>query len=480
MIFSSVIFLFVFLPLVLFVYFVILRKHRRAQNIFLCIASLFFYAWGEPKFVFVLILSIIVNWIFGLLVSNNLKNKKVSKVYVALDIIFNLVVIFIFKYLAFSISNINILAEKSLISVPSIVLPIGISFFTFQAISYVVDIYRRRAKAQKSLLNVGLYISFFPALIAGPIVRYETIADQIENRKENWDDFSQGCNRFIVGLGKKVLLSNSMAIVADAAFLTNTNSAAMPDDGTVLSVSMAWLGALAYTLQIYFDFSGYSDMAIGLGKMFGFHLLENFNYPYISKSATEFWRRWHISLGSWFRDYVYIPLGGSHVKSKFRHIFNLFVVWLCTGIWHGANWTFIAWGLMYFILIVLEKFTGFEKISTKFNFFKHIYLLLFVVIGWVIFRAENLNLAVDYLQTMFGLGETSLLDSMFIEYLRQYAVFFLFAILFSFPVVPALKQYIKDNLIIQTTYSACVILAFIISISFIVKGSYNPFIYFNF
>ena len=322
MLFSSVEFIFIFLPIVIFVYYVLLRKSRTLQNIFLTFSSLLFYAWGEPKFVIVMIISILINWYLAIRVDKKRENKKSIKLLLCMTIIINLSILFIFKYLMFTLTNINNIFGSNL-SVPNITLPIGISFFTFQAISYVIDVYRKNGEVQKNPLNVALYIAFFPQLIAGPIVRYETIAKQIKSRQETFDDFASGVCRFMVGLGKKVLLSNTLAIVADNAF--NMNSI------NELSVLMAWLGAIAYTFQIYYDFSGYSDMAIGLGKMFGFSFLENFNYPYISKSISEFWRRWHISLGSWFRDYVYFPLGGSRVDTKKRLLFNLFVVWFLRG-----------------------------------------------------------------------------------------------------------------------------------------------------
>lgn len=476
MLFSSNIFIFIFLPIVLFVYYVLLKKSRVLQNIFLLIASLFFYAWGEPKFVLIMIISIGVNWAFGLIISKNRKNKRKSHILIFFDIFFNLFIIFVFKYLMFTIENVNAVFGAS-IKVPEIALPIGISFFTFQAISYVIDVYREKGEAQKNPLNVGLYISFFPQLIAGPIVRYETIAEQIKTRKETFEDFSNGVVRFIVGLGKKVLLSNSMAVVADFAFSqTVSNGGAYGS----LSTCMAWLGALAYTFQIFFDFSGYSDMAIGLGKMFGFHFLENFNYPYISKSATEFWRRWHISLGSWFRDYVYIPLGGSRVNSSARHIFNLFVVWLCTGIWHGANWTFILWGLLYFVLLVFEKYSNYLKTGNSLGgrIGKHVYTLFFVVMGWVLFRAENLHVAAEYYSVMFGAG--SIIDDNFLLYLREYAVYFVAAIFFSMPIVPMLEKKFSESLLMKIVSIIVLLGIFAVSVSFIVKGSYSPFIYFNF
>ncbi|MDD6275702.1 MAG: MBOAT family protein, partial [Clostridia bacterium] len=315
-------------------------------------------------------------------------------------------------------------------------------------------------------LNVAIYISFFPQLIAGPIVRYSTISEQISSRRENLDCFSDGVYRFMVGFCKKVIIANNVALVADAAFGSDK-----------LSTSMAWLGALAYTLQIFFDFSGYSDMAIGLGKMFGFDFLENFNYPYISASVSEFWRRWHISLGSWFRDYVYIPLGGSRVK-KPRLIFNLFVVWFLTGLWHGAEWTFIVWGLMYFVLLTLEKTTGFNK---KIGPFKYIYTIFFVVIGWVIFRSENITQAYEYIKAMFGIGVSGFSDGSAKMYFSYYKAYIIAGILNSFPIMTFVKSKIKINENLYTVLSWLVLLVlFAVALTFTVKGSYNPFIYFNF
>ena len=467
MLFSSLIFIFFFLPFILFFYFVILKNRRYAQNVFLFGASLFFYAWGEPWFVFIMVLSIIVNWRFGIIVGNRRKNSKSNRYSIALMLVFNLGILFIFKYLTFTLYNINNFTH---ITVPGIALPIGLSFYTFQAISYVLDISRGKVEAQKKLLLVGLYISFFPQLVAGPIIRYETIAHQISSRKETFEGFQQGIIRFIIGLSKKVLLANPMAIVADYAF-------GLPSEE--LSVSFAWIGCIAYTFQIFFDFSGYSDMAIGLAKMFGFHFLENFNYPYISKSISEFWRRWHMSLGQWFRDYVYIPLGGSRV-SKYRLIFNLFVVWLLTGIWHGANWTFVCWGLFYFVLLTFEKLVGFEK---KWHFltpFKHIYVILAFMLGWVLFRAESLIQAKDYIKIMFGMSGNSLIDINTIKYCSEYIFVFIFSFLFSMNIFCIIPEKVKQNSIIVLIYHLCLMIAFLIVVSYIAKGSYNPFIYFNF
>ncbi len=463
MLFSTGIFIFLFLPLVILGYYVL--PGRRLKNLFLLLASLAFYAYGEPSFVFVMILSIVVNYFVGLLINLfNKKNKKLSKAFLILGLLFNLSLIFIYKYLMFFLKSINDIF-KAHINVPSILLPIGISFFTFQILSYIIDVYREKVDVQKNIFNLGLYISLFPQLIAGPIVRYTTIQDQIMNRKEDIVLFGEGVKRFIYGLAKKVIISNTMAIIVDHAFNSNVSS---------LSLGLTWLAAIAYALQIYYDFSGYSDMAIGLGKMFGFNFLENFNYPYISKSVSDFWRRWHISLGSWFRDYVYFPMGGSRVSKK-RLVFNLFVVWALTGIWHGANYTFIIWGLMYFAILTIEKLTGFEKKTEgKFNILKTIYTLLFVLIGWVIFRADSIGYAMQYIARMFTF--TNLVNREFFYYLIENGVIFVLAIVLSTPIykkaIEKLNSCILEDVIL--------IILLIISVSYIVKGVYNPFIYFNF
>ena len=464
MLFSSSVFIFLFLPCVLFLYYTMLRKTRLGQNVLLTFASLFFYAWGEPLFVLVMLGSIFGNWAFALWVDRVREKKRRARAVLSLMLCMNLGVMFIFKYLTFVLQNLgNVFGG---IPVPNILLPIGISFFTFQAISYVVDVYRRHGEVQKNPLNVALYIAFFPQLIAGPIVRYETVAEQIKHRTETFDDFSAGCCRFIVGLGKKMILANNLAVVADRAFAAEAPS-----------VAFAWLGALAYTFQIFYDFSGYSDMAIGLGKMFGFHFLENFDYPYVSKSISEFWRRWHISLGSWFRDYVYFPLGGSRVDTKLRLGFNLFVVWFLTGVWHGANWTFVLWGLMYFVLIAAEKLTGFEK---RLGPFGHAYTLFFVIAGWVLFRANSIGAAWIYLTNMAGLGGNALIDNAAVLYFMENRFYFLFAIMFSIPIAKGINRKWGNTRLLSAVYPVAVFILFLVSTSFIVKGAYNPFIYFNF
>ncbi len=475
MLFSGNIFLIVFLPIVLFCYFVLFRKSRKLQNVFLLIASLVFYAWGEPKFVFIMMSSIVVNWLMGYLVDKYRDKKSAVRAIMTTDVIFNLGLLFVFKYLMFTVENINSVFGTEL-RIPEIALPIGISFFTFQAMSYVIDVYRKDGEVQKNLLNVGLYISLFPQLIAGPIVRYQTVADEIMNRRETLEDFTEGVRRFIIGFLKKVLLANTMAIIADGIF----------DSTEPVSTASAWLGLIAYTFQIYYDFSGYSDMGIGLGRMFGFHFLENFNYPYISLSVSDFWRRWHISLGTWFRDYVYFPLGGSRVSKKSRLIFNLFAVWFLTGVWHGANWTFIIWGLMYFVLLVTEKLSGMEKklSSKKFIPIRYIYTMFFVCIGWMIFRASDITAAGEYFKALFGIGVTAL-DDTFRYYIGNYAVLIFASALFSVPTAPYLRKKVSalsrvPRTVCGVLYVVAVAVMFVSAFSFIVKGSYNPFIYFNF
>lgn len=466
MVFSSSIFLFLFLPCVLFGYYVLFARSRKLQNIFLLIFSLIFYAWGEPSFVLIMLISIIVNWYFGIIIDKNRNNNFKARSIIIIMISFNLIIMFIFKYLMFTLNTINSVFAAN-INVPKIALPIGISFFTFQAISYVIDVYRQHGKVQKNPLNVGLYIAFFPQLIAGPIVRYETIADQIINRRESIEGFAYGIKRFIIGMGKKVIIANNLAMVAEKSFKMNGN----------LSVSMAWLGAVAYTFQILYDFSGYSDMAIGLGEMFGFKFLENFNYPYISKSISEFWRRWHISLGSWFRDYVYFPLGGSRVNTKTRLVFNLFVVWLLTGIWHGANWTFIVWGLMYFILIAIEKLT---KLDKNIGWIGHIYTLFFVILGWVIFNSNSITSAFAYIGVMFGKSSVGIIDGIARLYIHDYFIYFILGTIFAIPLFNSIKRKIKGTRVEMILEIIILGLIILISTLCIVGNSYNPFIYFNF
>lgn len=473
MLFSSIIFLFYFLPLVLVVYY-LCSFSVILKNGILLIFSLFFYAWGEPKYVFLMMGSILSNYLLGLLVHRCRNNKVLGSLTIVLTCIINLVGLFIFKYLAFVIRNLNEIMSFTL-KVPSIPLPIGISFFTFQAMSYVIDVYRGDGKVQRNPFYVGLYISLFPQLIAGPIVRYRTVSEQIKFRRETLDKFVVGCCRFITGLSKKVLISNNMAIIVDRIFTMNSNGS--------VPMTLAWLGSIAYTFQIFFDFSGYSDMAIGLGLIFGFKFEENFNYPYISKSISEFWRRWHMSLGTWFKNYVYFPLGGSRVANKDKVIRNLFVVWLLTGVWHGAEWNFILWGLLNFVFIAMEKLVSFEDIEVK-SIYKHLYAMFIVNLGWVLFRAPNLIEAGEYIKSMFTFVSNGFWSNYTYMFLKEYFVFFIAAAILSTPFARRVNKFIinkaKGYKTLEYIYPVTIMLLFLICVSYLVKGAYNPFIYFNF
>jgi len=474
LLFTSLEFLFAFFPITLGIYFILPTK---ARNYWLLIMSLLFYAWGEPVFVLMMLLSIVMNYFFALRISE-LDKGKLRNLMLSIAVVANLGILFVYKYMNFVTGSLHQFfpATKELFQQTSFVLPIGISFFTFQAMSYVIDVYRG-IPVQKNICYLGLYISFFPQLIAGPIVRYTTIAEEINNRSVTFDGFSKGMLRFIYGFNKKMLLANILAQVADHAFAQSE-----------LSVGLAWLGIICYTLQIFFDFSGYSEMAIGLGLMFGFHFLENFNYPYISKTITEFWRRWHISLGSWFRDYVYFPLGGSRVRSKFRLVFNLFVVWFATGVWHGAAWNFILWGVLYGVIITVEKLLSVPQFSEKHKLFSipyQAFTLLMVMLGWVLFRAEGLSAALDYIKTMFGFGSAPLWDNSAAFYLGDYLAIMIVGILCSTPVFGFCKRKLSaigrggEIVANATTYVVQTVL-FLVGVSYLVMNAHNPFIYFNF
>lgn len=471
MVFSSSIFLFIFLPIAIIGYFMLHPKYR---NPFLLIASLLFYAWGEPKFVLIMLLSIVINWLPAWVIGKMEKCSELRKMMLIFAVAMNLAILFVFKYLNFAVANINKIVN--VLPQTNIALPIGISFFTFQGLSYVVDVYRKKVSVQKNLLNVGLYISFFPQLIAGPIVRYETIAAEINNRTTTWDDFCVGVERFLRGLFKKVILANNLVLLADAAF---------GKTGEQLTVLMAWLGALAYTFQIFFDFSGYSEMAIGLGRIFGFHFDENFNYPYISKSVTEFWRRWHMSLGTWFRDYVYFPLGGSRVSSKGRYILNLFIVWFLTGVWHGAGWNFIAWGMLSFVMLVLEKFVVHpEKFKKNIGLTSvwRVVTLLIIVFGWVLFRSTTLQGGMDYYRSMLGIGVPFADVDTWVSLEENYVILII-AFLCSTPLFKYLKERIdrtKLAIPIELLKAIVYLVLLVFSVSYLVMGAHNPFIYFNF
>ncbi len=475
MLFTSLEFLFAFFPITFGVNFLLPPK---ARNYWLLLMSLFFYAWGEPSFLPVMLVSILFNYFTALRIDEAKENQFVRKLFLVIAVIGNLGLLFVYKYMNFITSTLHeaIPATQEMFEVTEFTLPIGISFFTFQAMSYVIDVYRG-VPVQRNLAYLGLYISLFPQLIAGPIVRYTTVADEINSRQITPDRFCKGMLRFVKGFNKKMLLANILALVADAAFASEE-----------LSVAFAWLGALCYALQIFFDFSGYSEMAIGLGLMLGFTFLENFDYPYISKTITEFWRRWHISLGSWFRDYLYFPLGGSRVASKLRLVFNLAVVWLATGIWHGANWTFILWGVLYGVIIIIEKLLSIPKhvdghLGIRIPY--QVFSMVAVLFGWVLFRAPDLATAGHYLSAMLGFGSTGLFDINAGFYFLQYGVIFGAGILCSTPLFRTIgnkiceKHRLGEAFCHGVSYTVQAIL-FLVSVSFIIMDAHNPFIYFNF
>lgn len=478
MVFSSLVFLFVFLPIVLIAYFIVPKFFK---NFILLIASLFFYAWGEPIYVFLMIFSILINYTLGLVVHFNEKNPRTKKWVLVLSVIANIAILSYYKYSSFFIENINNLFNLDIVH-EQLPLPIGISFFTFQAMSYVIDVYRNDAKVQKNLFDLALYITMFPQLVAGPIVRYNTIAEQIKSRIHNIDLFAEGVRIFIIGMSKKVLLANPLGEIADTIFAISP---------TNMSVSTAWIGILAYTLQIYFDFSGYSDMAIGLGKMFGFEFLPNFNYPYISRNISEFWRRWHISLSTWFRDYVYIPLGGNR-KGPWKTYRNLLIVWTITGFWHGASWTFMAWGFYYGLIISIERLGWSKILDRAWRPVQHLYVLLIVMIGWVFFRADNFSYSFEFIQTMFGANGTGAIDNTALLYLHDKTYLFVLAAFFSLPIYPWIIKKLNflqshsdgwGKIITPIRYSIGPLLymaLLIVVTMFLVNSTYNPFIYFRF
>lgn len=471
MAFSSTVFLFVFLPALLLIYYCKLVKSNKTRNIILLIAGLLFYAYGEPIYILVMLVSILINYTMGLLINKCKEENKNAKIVLIIGIILNIGILIIFKYLNFILENLTLLTNKDL-TIESITLPLGISFYTFSILSYLIDVYKGEIKTNEGLLNIALYITFFPKISQGPIIKYSQMQEEINNRKYVQKDFTEGVIRFIIGLAKKVIIANYIALIADNCFMVGS-----------MSTATAWLGAISYTLQIYFDFSGYSDMAIGIGKMFGFNLPENFDYPYSAGSITEFWRKWHITLGLWFRNYVYIPLGGSRVK-KPRLIFNLLVVWLLTGIWHGANWNFVIWGLIYFILLAIEKLTNLHKNKKFTKTIGHIYTLFFVIIGWVFFRSDSIESAIKYLTEMFTIGKKGIIDVTFIEYLKQAWFVLTVGIIASFPVTKAIQKIIEkkkiNKTIINIVKSVGLCAIFILSLSMCISSTYSPFIYFNF
>ena len=458
MLFSGIPFLYYFLPGVLILYFLM---PRFLKNGFLLLASLVFYAWGEPKYVVLMVFSILAFWAFGLII----EKSSHKKAWLAASIVTGAAMLAVFKYADFSIENWNALTGMS-VPLLRLALPIGISFYTFQCISYTIDVYRGDTAAQRNVISFGAYVALFPQLIAGPIVRYVDVAKELNDRKTTWEDFSEGLFGFLVGLGKKVLIANLFGELTEIF-----RNAAQP------SVLFYWLYATAFTLHIYFDFSGYSDMAIGLGRIFGFRFPKNFNYPYVSKSITEFWRRWHMTLSGWFRDYVYIPLGGNRV-SRGRWVFNILVVWMLTGLWHGASWNFVLWGLMFAVLLLIEKWVpALQKLP---SILRHGYVLLLVIISFVIFNAENLTQAGQDIAGMFGFANVPFVSTESLYYLKSYTPLLIVGIIGATPLVRntalRLSQY-KWAWVLQTAIALALLL---ICTAYLVDGSFNPFLYFRF
>lgn len=466
MVFSSTIFLCVYLPLVLLGYYICPKK---GKNLFLLIVSLIFYAWGEPKYVFLMIFSILVNYVFGLLMDKHRENKKRLKLMLAISVIIDLGLLSVFKYTDFIITNINSVFGAGF-DLLNIALPIGISFYTFQAMSYTIDVYRDNVRVQRNLIDFGMYITMFPQLIAGPIVRYSDVQDQLAERNVTTADFSEGIMRFVVGLGKKVLLANQMGAVWTQIYAL----------GGDISALMAWTGAAAYTFQIYFDFSGYSDMAIGLGRMFGFKFPENFRYPYESVSITDFWRRWHITLSTWFKEYLYIPLGGNR-RGLARQALNLLIVWTLTGFWHGAGWNFVMWGLYYFAILFIEKLFLLKALDKLPRLFRHAYALLLIVIGWVIFASDDVSVMLPYLGSMFGANGA--LGGMDVYTLLTRAALMVICCVASTElprrlfVTAAGKMNEKAAFTVKSVLTLTLLA---LSVVFLIGDSYNPFLYFRF
>ncbi|WP_125154323.1 MBOAT family O-acyltransferase [Clostridium rectalis] len=467
MVFSSLLFIFIFLPLTVFIYYI---SPKTLRNFILVIASLIFYAWGEPLYIFIMIFSTIFDYFNGVLIVKYRNRKIVSFIIFLNSIIINLGILGFFKYYNFLVDNINSILNLN-ITASHLPLPVGISFYTFQTMSYVIDVYLNKVSVQKNIISFATYVTMFPQLVAGPIVKYADISKQLDNRKESLFKFGSGVELFITGLGKKVLLANNIGLLWNSIKSTPTKE---------LSVISAWLGIIGFTFQIYFDFSGYSDMAIGLGKMFGFDLMKNFNYPYISKSVTEFWRRWHISLGAWFKEYVYIPLGGNKKGHRKQYI-NLFIVWFLTGFWHGASWNFILWGLYFGVFIILEKIFLLNWVKQK-TIISHIYTFLTVVIGWVLFEFENMGECISFFKSMFGFNNLSFIDSNALYYLKTNFLLFILLIICSTPIMANILNFLKKKfklkaaIVIPIAY----ILIIFLSTSYLVNESYNPFLYFKF
>ena len=467
MLFSSVSFLYYFLPITLILYFVSKDKYK---NIILLLASLFFYFYGEPKYTVLMLISAFSAYIHGILIEK-FREKGYSKLFLVSGLVVSLGILIVFKYMDFIIKNINYISNSN-IKLLRLVLPIGISFYTFQGLSYIVDVYKKDAKVCRSFVDFATYVCLFPQLIAGPIVRYTTIEDELKNRTHSFDKFAYGVNRFVVGLAKKVILANNLGMIVDIMTKSNEKS--------VLSY---WMVAIFFSLQIYYDFSGYSDMAIGLGRMFGFDFLENFNYPFISKSIKEFWRRWHISLSSFFRDYVYIPLGGNRV-SRVRWIFNLLIVWSLTGLWHGDSWNFILWGLYFALLLIIENLFLQNILNKLPALIQHIYAKFFIIISFVIFNNENIKDLWSSLYNMFNFRGLDLYNDFSTYYLKSYTVLLIVSVIGATPILKNIIQKVNKNVtgqkVISTINPILHIVLLVVVTAYLIDGSFNPFLYFRF
>ena len=469
MVFSSIVFLYIFLPIMLFLYFIVPNKLKNAVMI---LASLIFFAWGEIRYIFIMLLLAIMDFWCGNKINEYWNDKKKKRKYLLIDVLVNLLILFFFKYADFIIGNINMITglKIPLLNIP---LPIGVSFNTFQSLSYIIDVYRGTVKCEKSFYNYLAYTTLFPQIIAGPIVRYETVDEELEVKNISIDNFSNGTKRFIIGLGKKVLIANNVGALWNVIETGNYGE---------LTVLLAWVGIIAFALQIYFDFSGYSDMAIGLAQIFGMKFDENFNYPYIARSITDFWRRWHITLSNWFRDYIYIPLGGNRKGIK-RQIINLLVVWFLTGAWHGASWNFIIWGVYFGVILILEKLFLLKLLEKLPKFFGHIYSIVLILVGWVIFAFEDLKKIYEYIKVMFYTNQAALYNAEALYYLRNYFIIILIGIICSIPIIGYIrkKQKSKQRKIISSVFVSIIYLViFLLCTASLVSDTFNPFLYFRF
>ena len=461
MLFSSIPFLYYFLPAVLIVYFLV---PKALKNTVLLISSLVFYAWGEPKYVFLMIATICLFYFCGIAIGKS-QTQKMKKLWLTVSVVISLALLAIFKYADFFIESVNSVTGLNM-SLLRLALPIGISFYTFQCLSYTIDVYRGNAKVQRNIISFGAYVSLFPQLIAGPIVRYVDVARELDSRTHSLEDFSLGLRRFLIGLGKKILIANQLGELTEIFRQSGEKS-----------VVFYWMYAIAFALHIYFDFSGYSDMAIGLGRIFGFKFIENFNYPYLSRSIAEFWRRWHMSLGSWFRDYVYIPLGGNRVKRS-RWVFNTLVVWMLTGLWHGAAWNFVLWGLLYAAFLLIEKWVpALQKLPSV---FRRAYVLLVVILGFVLFNATDLYQAMSDIGGMFGFGNVPFVNTETLYYLRSYGVLFVVALIGATPLVKTVANKVSQKTIGAVLEPVIMLLLLVLCTAYLVDGSFNPFLYFRF